>query len=26
VPGMDRGSVVIHDNFDDPVPEFDEYK
>ena len=24
-PGMDRGSVVIHDNFDDPLPEFDEY-
>ncbi len=21
--GMDRGRIVIHDNFDDPVPEFD---
>jgi hypothetical protein len=21
---MDRGKVVIHDNFDDPLPEFDE--
>jgi prevent-host-death family protein len=21
--GMDRGKVVIHDNFDDPLPEFD---
>ena len=25
VPGMDRGRVVIHDNFDDPLPEFEEY-
>ncbi len=24
-PGMDRGKVVIHDNFDDPLPEFEEY-
>jgi len=24
-PGMDRGQVVIHDTFDDPLPEFDEY-
>jgi glycerate kinase len=24
-PGMDRGSVVIHDTFDDPLPEFEEY-
>lgn len=23
VPGMDRGKVVIHPNFDDPLPEFD---
>ncbi|MEO5703432.1 MAG: type II toxin-antitoxin system Phd/YefM family antitoxin [Candidatus Limnocylindrales bacterium] len=23
VPGMDRGRVVIHANFDDPVPEWD---
>jgi prevent-host-death family protein len=21
--GMDRGRIVIHDNFDDPLPEFD---
>jgi len=25
VPGMDRGRVVIHDNFNDPLPEFEEY-
>jgi len=24
VPGMDRGRVVIHDNFDDPLPELEE--
>jgi len=24
-PGIDRGRVVIHDNFDDPLPEFEEY-
>jgi len=24
-PGMDRGKVVIYDNFDDPLPEFEEY-
>jgi prevent-host-death family protein len=24
-PGMDRGRIVIHDNFDDPLPEFEEY-
>ncbi len=24
-PGMDRGKIVIHDNFDDPLPEFEEY-
>jgi prevent-host-death family protein len=23
VPGMDRGKVIIHPNFDDPLPEFD---
>jgi prevent-host-death family protein len=23
VPGMDKGKVIIHANFDDPVPEFD---
>lgn len=21
--GMDRGKIVIHDNFNDPLPEFD---
>jgi prevent-host-death family protein len=21
--GMDKGRVIIHDNFDDPIPEFD---
>ena len=25
VPGMDRGRVVIHDDFDDPLPEFEEH-
>ena len=20
---MDRGRIVIHDNFDDPIPDFD---
>jgi hypothetical protein len=25
VSGMDRGKIVIHDNFDDPLPELDEY-
>jgi glycerate kinase len=24
-PGVDRGRIVIHDNFDDPLPEFEEY-
>jgi len=23
VPGMDKGKVIIHANFDDPIPEFD---
>jgi prevent-host-death family protein len=23
IPGMDKGRVIIHDNFDDPLPEFD---
>ena len=23
VPGMDRGKVIIHPDFDDPVPEWD---
>jgi prevent-host-death family protein len=25
VPGMDKGRVVIHDDFDDPIPELEEY-
>jgi prevent-host-death family protein len=23
VPGMDKGRVIIHPTFDDPIPEFD---
>jgi prevent-host-death family protein len=23
IPGMDKGKVIIHDDFDDPLPEFD---
>lgn len=23
VPGRDAGTVVVHDDFDDPLPEFD---
>jgi prevent-host-death family protein len=23
IPGMDKGKVIIHSNFDDPIPEFD---
>jgi prevent-host-death family protein len=23
VPGMDKGKVIIHPNFDDPIPEWD---
>ena len=23
VPGMDKGKVIIHPDFDDPIPEFD---
>lgn len=23
VPGLDKGRVIIHPNFDDPIPEFD---
>jgi len=23
--GLDRGLVLIHDDFDDPLPEFEEY-
>lgn len=25
VPGLDKGLIVIHDDFDDPLPEFEEY-
>lgn len=25
VPGMDKGKVVIHDDFDDPIPELEAY-
>jgi len=25
VPGRNAGQIVIHDDFDDPIPEFDEY-
>jgi prevent-host-death family protein len=25
VPARDRGKIVIHDDFDDPLPEFEEY-
>jgi antitoxin (DNA-binding transcriptional repressor) of toxin-antitoxin stability system len=25
IPGLDRGKVVIHDDFDDPIPELEEY-
>lgn len=25
VPGYDRGRVVIHPTFDDPIPELEEY-
>jgi prevent-host-death family protein len=24
-PGMDRDTVVIHDDFDDPLPEYEAY-
>jgi len=23
VPGMDKGLIIVQDNFDDPLPEFD---
>ena len=23
IPGLDKGRVIIHPNFDDPIPEFD---
>jgi prevent-host-death family protein len=25
VPGMDKGKIVIHPTFDDPLPEFEDY-
>ncbi len=25
IPGIDKGLVLIHDDFDDPLPEFEEY-
>jgi prevent-host-death family protein len=25
LPGMDRGLITIHPDFDDPLPEFEEY-
>jgi prevent-host-death family protein len=25
IPGLDRGLVIIHPDFDDPLPEFEEY-
>lgn len=25
VPGYDKGKVVIHPSFDDPIPELEEY-
>lgn len=25
VPGMDKGKVIMHDTFDDPLPELEEY-
>jgi len=25
IPGIDKGRVVIHDDWDDPLPEFEEY-
>ena len=25
IPGRDRGLVIIHPEFDDPLPEFEEY-
>lgn len=25
VPGIDKGKVFIHEDFDDPLPEFEEY-
>jgi prevent-host-death family protein len=23
IPGIDKGKIIIHNNFDDPLPEFD---
>jgi len=25
IPGIDKGGVVIHEDWDDPIPEFEEY-
>lgn len=25
IPGMDKGKVIIHDDFDDPIPELEEF-
>ena len=25
IAGIDRGKVFIHDNWDDPIPEFEDY-
>jgi prevent-host-death family protein len=25
ISGLGKGQVVIHDDFDDPIPEFEEY-
>jgi prevent-host-death family protein len=25
VPGIDRGKVFVHEDWDDPLPEFEEY-
>jgi prevent-host-death family protein len=26
VPGLDKGKVFIHPTFDDPLPEFEDYR
>ena len=25
VPGLSKGKLIIHDDFDDPIPELEEY-
>jgi prevent-host-death family protein len=25
VPGIDKGKIFIHDDWDDPIPDFEEY-